>query len=266
MVTTMLRSLLLLLCTLVLIVAFSAHESEAKPKFNPWNLIPSKTPTPICLTENLNCCNECFGVAGSACQFGVYTNNIELQVSLTSGSITKHSKFCVGIDELAQLTIDDSFNSVFNHTVGTQHNYVNVSIAGIPVRDPVSGNATLRPYWNEESLDHAENTVFAGFYVILVEMTNGLITGASFQNTCSKGKCQMGGTTCVDPNSDCGVDIVASPTASRDVKIFVAWTGTDKLRTALQSEGLLPTKYKSFSLSSWLPNIPELNFINEFLG
>lgn len=114
-------------------------------------------------------------------------------------------------------------------------------------------------------------------YEVLIGLSNGVFprqnntyTNIVFDNTCQSGVCSLDRTAPCVRGNDCGIPMSqvisqsVNNTAVADVKMYVAWEGTDKNTVALQSANMLPSQYRSYAFTSYyqqLYNIA-LPFIN----
>ena len=100
--------------------------------------------------------------------------------------------------------------------------------------------------------------MFGAFYIVNVQLNYGIIKSVTFETSCNNNSCNLGGSYCVD--TDCGI-LAKSATSSinEDLKVYVAFSGTDSLATELQSINLLPSRYSAFV-------IPGLSAIQQFFS
>ena len=82
---------------------------------NWWGLVTSSSPAPICASSQNNslCCYQCMGTSSSKCQSGpIITDSIPISVTLykqatTNSAVqTRYARFCVRIDEFAQISVN----------------------------------------------------------------------------------------------------------------------------------------------------------------
>lgn len=72
-----------------------------------------------------------------------------------------------------------------------------------------------------------------------------------FEKTCDgKEICIFSGQPCIR-KVDCGVHPDKVEVKDRDLKIFVAWSGTDSSSAPMRSNGLLPSKFRKYSFDQY---------------
>eukprot|EP01027_Heterolobosea_sp_BB2_P003490 GEZU01005287.1.p1 GENE.GEZU01005287.1~~GEZU01005287.1.p1 ORF type:complete len:165 (-),score=52.21 GEZU01005287.1:165-659(-) len=155
-------------------------------------------------------------------------------------------------------TQNKAFHEFLNTSMATDQATIQVDIAGTPVLNPSGSYNESLPYANVTRRFYSDGkTKHAGFFMINAYLNGGAFSSSNpprFENTCDDGKCKMGGDVCTSDNTDCAI----TSNTDADVKIFIAWSGTDKMRSAMQSSGLLPTRYRTYAL-------PSMSVIDEFL-
>jgi hypothetical protein len=140
---------------------------------------------------------------------------------------------------------------IFNYTVNNTDVILNISASG-------SNVTNITTYESRRFFYDTNMTIYSAFFQVLVDMKFGIFSSAIYSSSCSKNKCIAGGKICVKNTTDCGIerfpDKIPKNKPDPNVKVYIAWKGTDLMGVSMQSEGLLPNRYTSFALPwiSWI--------------
>eukprot|EP00761_Pharyngomonas_kirbyi_P003687 gb/GECH01003691.1/.p1 GENE.gb/GECH01003691.1/~~gb/GECH01003691.1/.p1 ORF type:complete len:239 (+),score=57.63 gb/GECH01003691.1/:1-717(+) len=175
-----------------------------------------------------NCDDPCGGTDDSQCRRG---KNIVLQTQIIQDSKSRYSSFCVNVDEFSRLVIPNSYDDFLS-----QGDQTSIKVIG-PNKET-----------NERSFKDGDYV--ASFYSVTLELNGGSLENIWWNDSCDDDeRCILNGEEkCVD-KKDCGVE--TSSDINKDVKIFVAFNGTDSSGVYCRSSGSLPFKYRTFGWSNY---------------
>jgi hypothetical protein len=212
---------------IVLLVIFLQYQCLAKPG------------SPI------NCKKMCTGYSSSPCKV---QDPIGLMVELNNSiDPPRYYDFCVKVDQFTVLNLEGSasfMNASVNSTVTIYIGF-----------DESSG-----PRYYMES----DGSAVVSNYEVLIGLSNGVFprnnntyTNIVFDNTCQSGICSLDRTAPCVRGVDCGIPMSqiisqsVNNTAVADVKMYLAWEGTDKNDVALQSANMLPSLFRAYAFTSY---------------
>lgn len=191
---------------------------------------------------------------GSIMRFVVELNN-EIEESRFYG-------FCVKVDQFSVLNLFGSgryMNASANSTI-TLH------IGDEEISDE-------RYYMNDD-----RNAIVSSFTAIVglssgkFVRSNSSRTNIVYESTCSRNVCQMDRSAPCIRGRDCGTPMskiskLAGQNSTlayalQDVKLYLAWEGTDRNSAALKSASLLPNRFFAYSFSAYYQIISNFVFDN----
>jgi len=199
-----------------------------------------------CISTDVNnyCTAEC-GVSNCAQCGSIYTASLQqslverfyqdvyLQIKILDGNNTLNiSNFFPTVDIYSLLEINGSYDYFAN-------------MSGLTVSVEVNGfsDPTLQPkiYLTEDG-----NVV--GYFVIVVTIQNGNVTGLQWDDGCylCPDAAQCSDDFCTNPKGDCN----STATADCNIKLYVAWVGTDMYGSPCTSAGSLTSRLRQFSVTN----------------
>jgi len=223
----------------------------------------------VLCTSNVKC-----GIGGVACtQLNSY---LGLTVELNNGIQSIYYPYCLWVDQVHQIALNGSYNWL-SQSSNLGSSYVRLWVpSGYSNGKDVSSD--YRYFFQYGTLQNSTNKSFVIFYQAYVTLNQGLFSNgynsatntSSYpiffdQNMCTgitlNGNqnyyCVMDTSQLCVNNIDCGaqdsswLNAAYAASTSKDVKILIGFSGTDRNLNYLQSANQLPSKFRSFSFSSY---------------
>jgi hypothetical protein len=202
-------------------------------------------------------CNPvCRGDTTSRCTS--ISNFIYIHVEANNGMVSRFYSFCVQIDQFTKLSLNQSY--AFMST--NPNSFIRIHAPPfVATYQPVGkGNATetRRFFYNERTRDY-----LTGFYSVVLNMNRGSFANETvvYEDSCRPGTgflpvCQLVMNRDCIRQVDCAIS--TSEGGDRDVKVYVAFSGTDSSMRPLQSASMIPTKFLAYSSSNMMSKLTEI--------
>jgi len=131
----------------------------------------------------------------------------------------------------------------------------------------VGGTQSSEQYFRTVYSVTGARDAFTMYYTAAITLDGGIVNGTSvnykaisFIDNCDSAKKSCGISIeypCVR-QTQCGQYYDTSTESQQDVKVFIAWTGTDSTGTPLRSYGLLPSNFRFLAFENYFNSFVDL--------